>query len=68
MYHHNLCSTAGPLHEGMRFAVTEHTVVATQLSTLWVVVSLPTQSILGRLPVDVSQASVVGEMVIQFWE
>jgi hypothetical protein len=57
-----------PLHEGMRFVVTENTVVATQLSTLWVVVSLPTQSILGRLPIDVSQAGVVGEMVIQFWE
>jgi hypothetical protein len=31
-------------------------------------VSLATQSVLGRLPVDVSQAGVVGLMVSRFWE
>jgi hypothetical protein len=51
-----------PLHEGMRFAV------AIQLSTLWAAMSLAAQSILRCLPIDVSQAGVVGEMVVQFWE
>jgi hypothetical protein len=55
-----------PLHEGMRFVVAQHTEVATLLSTLWAVVSLPAQSILGHLPVDVPQAGVVGEIVVQF--
>jgi hypothetical protein len=31
-------------------------------------VSLAAQSILGRLPIDVSQASVAGDIVVQFWE
>jgi hypothetical protein len=57
-----------PLHEGMRVATTQHTKVATRLSVLWSVVSLAAQSMLGFLPIDASQAGVVGEMVIQFWE
>jgi hypothetical protein len=52
----------------MRFAAAQHIEVATQLSALWVAVSLAAQSILGHLPVDVSQAGVVGEMVVRFWE
>jgi hypothetical protein len=52
----------------MCFAATQHTKVATRLSAVWVVVSLAALSILGHLPVDVSQAGVVGEMVGQFWE
>jgi hypothetical protein len=39
-----------------------------QLPKLWAVVSLATQSILGCLPIDVSQVGVVGEMVARFWE
>jgi hypothetical protein len=57
-----------PLHEGMRFAAANHTEVVMQLSALWVVVPLATQSILGHLPVDVSQEGVVGEMVARFRE
>jgi hypothetical protein len=52
----------------MCFAVAQQTEVATRLSALWVAVSLAAQSILGRLPVDVSQVGVVREMVVQFWE
>jgi hypothetical protein len=52
----------------MRFAVAQHTKVAIQLSTLWAAMSLAAQSILRCLPIDVSQAGVVGEMVVQFWE
>jgi hypothetical protein len=43
-----------PLHEGMRFAAAHHTEVVVRLSALWVEVSLAAQSILVRLPVDVS--------------
>jgi hypothetical protein len=56
-----------PLHEGMHIAVAQHTKVATLLSVLLTAVSLAAQSILGLLPVDVSQPGVVGEMVVQFW-
>jgi hypothetical protein len=52
----------------MHFAVFRHTEVATRLSALWAAVSLASQSILGRLPVDVSQPGVVGEMVTKFRE
>jgi hypothetical protein len=51
----------------MRIAVAQHTKVATLLSVLLTAVSLAAQSILGLLPVDVSQPGVVGEMVVQFW-
>jgi hypothetical protein len=57
-----------PLHEGMHFMVAQHTEVATRLSALWAAVPLATQSILGCLPVDASQAGVVGELVARFWE
>jgi hypothetical protein len=56
------------LHLGMHFAVAQHIEVAARLSTLWVAVSLAALYILGCLPVDVSQAGVVGEMVARFWE
>jgi hypothetical protein len=36
------------------------------LSVLWAAVSLATQSVLGRLLIDVSQVDVVGEMVARF--
>jgi hypothetical protein len=36
------------------------------LSALWAAVSLAIQSILGHLPIKVSQAGVVGEMVARF--
>jgi hypothetical protein len=52
----------------MRFAVARHIEVATRLFALWVAVSLAAQSILRHLPSDVSQAGVVGEIVVQFWE
>jgi hypothetical protein len=52
----------------MQFAPPHHTEVARRLSALWVVVSLAAQSILGRLPVDASQVSVVGEMVARLQE
>jgi hypothetical protein len=39
-----------------------------QLSALRAVVSLATQSILGQLPIDTSQAGVVGKMVSRFEE
>jgi hypothetical protein len=68
VYDHNWCSTTAPLHEGMRFAVAHHTQVVMRLSTLWEAVSLAAQSILGRLPIDVSKAGVVGEMVARFEE
>jgi hypothetical protein len=68
MYDHNRCSTTKPLNEGMRFAAAQHTEVASRFSTLWAAVSLAAQSILGCLPIDVSQAGVVGEMVTRFWE
>jgi hypothetical protein len=68
VYDHNWCSTAGPLHEGMRFAAAHHTEVVMRLPVLWVAVSLATQSILGRSPIDISQAGVVGEMVAKFHE
>jgi hypothetical protein len=57
-----------PLHKGMRFAATQHTEVATRLSMLRAAVSLAAQSILGQLPIDVSQAGVVGEIDVLFWE
>jgi hypothetical protein len=57
-----------PLHEGMGFAAAHHTEVAMRLSVLWAAVSLAAQSILGRLPVDVFQAGVMGEMVARFQE
>jgi hypothetical protein len=56
------------MHEGMRLAAAHHTEVAMRLSTLWAVVSLVAQYILGHLPINVSQASVVGEMVARFQE
>jgi hypothetical protein len=56
------------LPEGMQFAAACHTEVVIQLSTLWAAVSLATQSILGHLLVDVSQAGVVGEMATSFQE
>jgi hypothetical protein len=46
--------------------VAQHAKVATQLFTLWEVVSLAVRSILGCLPVDVSKVGVVGEMVVWF--
>jgi hypothetical protein len=52
----------------MRFAATQHTEVATRLSMLRAAVSLAAQSILGQLPIDVSQAGVVGEIDVLFWE
>jgi hypothetical protein len=55
-----------PLHEGMHFAVAQHPEVATRLSALWVVVSLASQSIFGYFPIDVPEAGVVGEIVVQF--
>jgi hypothetical protein len=57
-----------PLHEGMHFVVAQQTEVATQLSTLRAVVSLAAQSILGHLPIDISQAGIVGVMVVRFQE
>jgi hypothetical protein len=64
MYHPNRCSATSPLHDGMRFAAAQHTEVATRLSMLWEAMSLAAQSILGHLPVDVSQVGVAGEMVV----
>jgi hypothetical protein len=61
-----LLNLEGHLHEGMQFAAAHHTDVVMRLSTLWVAVSLATQSILGCLPIDVSQVGVVGEMVARF--
>jgi hypothetical protein len=58
----------GPLHEVMQFAAACHTEVAMRLSGFWAAASLATQSILGRLPTDASQAGVVGEMVARFQE
>jgi hypothetical protein len=52
----------------MQFAPPHHTEVARRLSALWAVVSLAAKSILGRLPVDASQVSVVGEMVARLQE
>jgi hypothetical protein len=46
----------------MRFAAPWHTEVATQFSTLRVVVPLAAQSVLRHLPIDVSRAGVVGEI------
>jgi hypothetical protein len=57
-----------PLYERMRFAGAHHTEVAMRLSAMWVVVSLATQSILGCLPIDVSQSDVMGGMVTRFQE
>jgi hypothetical protein len=57
-----------PLRKGMRFATAQHTEVATRLSVLRAVVSLVAQSILGHLPIDVSQAGVVEEIDVLFWE
>jgi hypothetical protein len=54
MYDHNWRSVADPLHEGMQFEAAHHTEVLVRLSALWVAVSLAAQSILVRLPVDVS--------------
>jgi hypothetical protein len=68
VHDHNWCSTAAPLHEGMRFVAAHHTEVAMQVSALWAVVSLATQSILGCLPIDVSEVGVVGDMVARFQE
>jgi hypothetical protein len=53
-----------PLHVGMRFTMAQHSKVATRLSVLWVAVSLATQSILGCIPIDASQAGIIGEMVV----
>jgi hypothetical protein len=50
----------------MHFVVAHHTEVASRLYALWAAVSLAAQSILGRLPIDVSQTGVVGEMVSRF--
>jgi hypothetical protein len=44
----------------MHFASARHIEVATRLSALLAEVSLATQSILERLPIDVSQAGGVG--------
>jgi hypothetical protein len=52
----------------MHFVVAQHIEVAMRLSALWAAVSLAAQSIRGCLPIDVSQASVVGEMVARFRE
>jgi hypothetical protein len=60
--------TLAPLHEGMCFAMARNTEVATRLSTLMVAVSLAAQYILGCLPIDVSQAGVVGEIAVRFPE
>jgi hypothetical protein len=57
-----------PLYEGMRFVAAHHTDVAMRLSGLWVAVSLATQSVLGCLPIDVSQSDVMREMVARFQE
>jgi hypothetical protein len=57
-----------PLYEGKCFVVAQHTEVAMLLSTLLAAVSLATQSRLGCLPIDVSQAGAVGEMVARFQE
>jgi hypothetical protein len=48
----------------MRFPVTHNIMMATQLSVLYEVVSLATQSILGCLPIHVPQAGVVGDIVV----
>jgi hypothetical protein len=53
-----------PLHVGMRFTMAQHSKVATQLSVLWVAVSLATQSILGCILIDASQPGIIGEMVV----
>jgi hypothetical protein len=45
-------STAGPLHEGMRFTTACHTEMAMQLVAFWTIVSSATQSMLGRLPTE----------------
>jgi hypothetical protein len=68
MYDHNQCTATSPLHEGMHFALAQYTEVASWLSVLSAVVSLTTQSIFRHLPVDVSRAGVVGEMVARFRE
>jgi hypothetical protein len=52
----------------MRFAAAQNTEVATRLSMLRAAVSLAAQSILGQLPIDVSQAGVLGEIDVLFWE
>jgi hypothetical protein len=54
------------LHEGMRFAIARHTKVSMQLSALLAAVSLATKSIIGHLPANSSQVSVVGEKVAMF--
>jgi hypothetical protein len=68
VHDHNWCSMAAPLHEGMQLMVAHHTEVVMWLSTLWAAVSLAAQSILRRLPINVSQVGVVGEMVARFQE
>jgi hypothetical protein len=66
VHEHNRRSIAVPLHEGLWFAAAHHTDVAMWLSALWAAVSLASQFILGCLPVGISRASVVGEMVDSF--
>jgi hypothetical protein len=67
-----LCNTItsspplSPLHEGMCFTTAQHTEVPMWLSAHWVAVSPAAHSILGCLPVDISQVGVVGDMVIRF--
>ena len=54
MHVHNWYSAIAPPTWGMHFVVAQHIEAA--------------QSIRGCLPIDVSQAGVVGEMVARFWE
>jgi hypothetical protein len=68
VHDYNWRSAEGPLEEGMRFAASHHIEGVMWLSVLRTAVSLATQSILGRLPIDVSQVGVVGEMVGRFQE
>jgi hypothetical protein len=42
-----------PMNEGMQFAAAHHTEVVMRLFVLWAAVSLATQTILWRLPIDV---------------
>jgi hypothetical protein len=52
----------------MQFVSAHHTKVAMRLSMLSVVMTLAAQSMPGCLPVNVSHAGVVGEMVAKFQE
>jgi hypothetical protein len=68
VHDYNWCSIGGPLHEGMRFVASHHIEGVMRLFTLRAAMSLAAQFILGCLPVDISQAGVVGEMVARFQE